>query len=299
MQQEMDDSLRGADTTEEAARRDWGGVGTAVDEDQPGANTEAVDADAAVEAATVPTFLNEIARQMLAAVEAERTRISAATAEGLDAHVRQVRMRASDETQELRRLAEADVGEIDRSTAAEAERLRREADNRIAARRGDLDRHLRQHDALIEREISGASEAVERYQTELDQFVKRLADEGDPTDIAQLAHQLPEPPPIAEIASAARTDAISEMSRVESPEDVAAASLGLVGVMDTSVIKARTGFETVKPAEEDQLESERMYGTPGGQSTASLAIRFVLAALVILLVVAALLVLTGRVTLPT
>jgi hypothetical protein len=295
----MEDSLRGAESTGDAVRRDGGGFRTAVEDDEPAASTESVDVADAVDAGTMPTFLNEIARQMLAAVEAERARISAQTADSLDAHVRQVRMRASDETQELRRLAEADVSEIDGWSAAEADRLRREADSRIAARRGDLDRHLRQHDELIEREISGASEAVDRYQTELDEFVKRLADEGDPTDIAQLAHQLPEPPPIAEVAAAARDDAIAEMSRVESPEDVAAASLGLVGVMDTSVIKARTGFETVKPAEEDQPETPATYATPGGRSTASLAIRLVLAALVILVVVAVLLVLTGRVTLPT
>jgi hypothetical protein len=297
MQHEMEDSLLGAESTESAVRRDGRGIGTAVEDDEPA--PELVDAADSVDAGTMPTFLSEIARKMLAAVEAERSRISAETADSLDAHVRTVRMRASEETEELRRLAEADVSEIDGWSVAEAERLRREADSRIAARRDDLDRHLRQHDALIEREISGASEAVEQYQTELDEFVKRLSDEGDPTDIAQLAHELPEPPPIAEVASAARAEAIAEMSRVESPEDVAAASLGLIGVMDTSVIKARTGFETVKPAEEDQPEAPRAHATPGGRSTASLAIRLVLATLVILLVVAALLVLMGRVTLPT
>jgi hypothetical protein len=195
------------------------------------------------EPGTVPKFLDQIARQMLAAVDSERSRISADTANSFDERVRQVRMRAAKESEELRRLADADVEEINEWSAGEADRIRRETESKIAVRREDLDRHLGQHDLLIEREISGASEAVEQYQTELDQFVDRLANEHDPTDIAQLARELPEPPDIDKVVSAARAEAIAELSRSETAEDVQAASLGLVGVMDRSVIKPRTGLD--------------------------------------------------------
>ena len=82
-------------------------------------------------------------------------------------------------------------------------------------RREDLERHLRQHDTLVEREISGASEAIEEYQAELDRFVGRLAGEREPTEIARLASLLPEPPRVEEIASAARAEAIAQLSRSE------------------------------------------------------------------------------------
>ena len=195
----------------------------------------------ALESGTVPTFLHEIARQMQEAVDRERGRISAEAADSLEAHVQKVRIRASTEAEELRRLAEDDVGHIHEWSAAESERLRRETESRIGARREDLERHLRQHDALVEREISGASHAVEEYQAEFDRFVGRLAGEREPTEIAQLASQLPEPPRVEEIASAARAEAIAELSRSEAADDTASEGTELVGVMDPGAVSQPAG----------------------------------------------------------
>ena len=174
---------------------------------------------------------------MQSAAEGERARIAAEAANSLDAHVQKVRTRASKEADELRRLADEDVGQIHAWSADESERLRLETESRILARQADLERHLRQHDALVEREISGASEAVEEYQAELDRFVGRLAVEREPTDIAQLASQLPEPPHVEEVASAARADAMAQLSGSEAADDVASAGLVPVGVMDPDAIR--------------------------------------------------------------
>src|SRR5262245_25616039 len=111
MQHEMDGSPRGIEPAEEAARP-IGGVGTV---DQPVEGPAILSPAAGLEGAdtgTVPAFLNQIARQMLAAVDSERSRISADTTSSLDEHVQKVRIRAAKESEELRRLAEADVGEI-------------------------------------------------------------------------------------------------------------------------------------------------------------------------------------------
>ena len=184
----------------------------------------------------VPSFLHEIARTMQAAVDRERSRIAATTTNTLEAHVEKVRLRAATEAAELKRLAEEDVNHIREWSAAEAERLRRETQSRIGARRENLERHLRQHDALVEREISGANEAVEHYQAELDHFVATLASEQEPTEIARLAKQLPEPPRVEDIASAARADAIAELSRSEAATEAASTGSDVVGVMDPSVV---------------------------------------------------------------
>jgi hypothetical protein len=264
------------------------------------------------EAGAVPTFLHEIARQMQAAVDRERGRIAAEASNSLEAHVLKVRMRAAMEAEELKRLAEEDVGHINEWSTAEAERLRRETESRIDARREDLERHLRQHEALVEREISGASAAMEEYQAELDRFVGRLAGEREPTEIAQLASLLPEPPRVEEIASAARADAIAQLSRSETGDDAAPTGLDLVGVMDPSVIsqapgpKAQEGVlpqegapaQAVEmPPDAEPVDHEGQRRILGARNNVDLAIRVaVIIALVALIAAVVLLVVTGQVS---
>jgi hypothetical protein len=202
----------------------------------------------------VPSFLHEIARTMQAAVDRERSRIAATTANTLEAHVEKVRVRASTEAAELKRLAEEDVNHIREWSAAEAERLRRETQSRIGARRENLERHLRQHDALVEREISGANEAVEQYRAELDLFVEGVAAEHEPTEIARLAKQLPEPPRVEDIASAARANAIAELSRSEAASDKSSTGPDVVGVMDPKAV-SKTAGPKVQESAPPQVES--------------------------------------------
>jgi hypothetical protein len=263
------------------------------------------------EAGAVPTFLHEIARQMQVAVDRERGRIAADTANSLEEHVRKVRVRAAAEAEELKRLAEEDVGRIHDWSAAESERLRLETEGRISARREDLERHLRQHDDLIEREISGTSEAVEEYQTQLDQFVDRLAGEREPTEIAQLASQLPEPPRVEEIASTARAAAIAQISRTEAGDEPAASG-GLVGVMDPSLssqeasptapesVPAQTSVPTdvaeVGPTEDEHAHEKPKWRFLGARSNVDLVIRLVvIIAFAAIVATVVLLVVTGQV----
>ena len=88
--------------------------------------------------------------------------------------------------------------------------LRRETESRIGARREDLERHLAQHNTLAEApEISGASQAVEEYQAELDRFVGRLAGETGSRRWPNWRSLLPEPPRLNEeinVCSACRSD---------------------------------------------------------------------------------------------
>jgi hypothetical protein len=260
------------------------------------------------EAGEVPKFLNEIARTMQAAADRERGRIAAEVANTLDAHVQKVRIRASVEAEELKRLADEDVDHIHEWSAAEGERLRRETESRIGARREDLERLLRQHDALVERETSGASQAVEKYRAELDRFVSRLAGEREPTEIAQLASLLPEPPRIEEIASAARADAIAQLSRSEAATDVASAGRDLVGVMDPGVVsptaepkaqdRAPAPFANVS-SEDEQVDQERQRSILGARNRVDLVIRLMLViVLAVLIAVLVLLVMTGQAQAP-
>jgi hypothetical protein len=241
---------------------------------------------------------------MHAAADREREQIAAEIADSLGAHVEKVRSRASTEADELKRLAEEDVEHIREWSAAEVERLRRETESRIGACREDLDRDLRQHDTLVEREISQAGEAVEEYRAELDRFVGRLASEREPTEIARLASLLPEPPRVEEIASAARADAIAQLSRSEAATDVASAGLDLVGVMDPSVVSQTPGPKTQERAptpfanvssEDERVGQERHWRILGAWNRADLVIRLVLVLVpAVLVVILVLLVMTGQ-----
>lgn len=255
-----------------------------------------------VEAGRVPTFLHEIARTMQAAADREREQIAAEMADSLGAHVEKVRSRASTEAEELKRLAEGDVDHIREWSAAEVERLRQETESRIGARREDLDRDLRQHDTLVEGEISQAGQAVEEYQAELDRFVGRLAGEREPTEIARLASLLPEPPRVEAIAFAAHADAIAQLSRSEAATDGTSAG-HLLGVMDPSIVSHAAGPRAQEPpasfanvsSEDEQVGQERHWRSLGARNRADLVVRLVLILVVAVLVaVLVLLVLTGQ-----
>jgi hypothetical protein len=245
----------------------------------------------------LPSFLDEIANGMQAAADREREQIVAETTNSLDAHVEHIRERASAEVDELKRLADEDMRQIRESAAVETERLGRETENRVAGRREDLERHLRQHSALIEREIAGVRAAVEEYQTELARFFGLLSDARDPSEIADVARSLPEPPRVEEIATAARAEAIAELSRTEAATAGAPESVALVGVMDPGVLRTPAGEAAVESAPvqvtddtpgQAPADEEQQAPVPGPKRWADRA--FVIAVVLLLLVLVAALV---------
>jgi hypothetical protein len=226
----------------------------------------------------VPTFLQEIARTMQATADRERDRIAADIADRLKALVETVRFRASTEAAELRRLAEADIDQIHEWSAGQVDRVRRETEMRVNARREDLDQHLRQQDAVVEREIARATEAVEAYQNELGRFVGRLVSQQEPTEIARLASQLPEPPPVEVIASEARADALAQLSNSQAAAVSASTTerdSGLVGVMDPNGVSppAEPAAQTGEPGQTEAVSSAVVASGPvGSEAMASEAV---------------------------
>jgi hypothetical protein len=229
--------------------------------DSPGGGVKAAyltDETGTADAGLVPTFLQEIARTMQATADRERDRIAADIADRLKALVETVRFRASTEAAELRRLAEADIDQIHEWSAGQVDRVRRETEMRVNARREDLDQHLRQQDAVVEREIARATEAVEAYQNELGRFVGRLVSQQEPTEIARLASQLPEPPPVEVIASEARADALAQLSNSQAGAVAASTTerdSGLIGVMDPSGVSPPAEQAAVQASEAGQTEA--------------------------------------------
>jgi hypothetical protein len=162
-----------------------------------------------------PSFLAELANAMKAAADRERGRISGLVSENAAAHVEKVRSRAILETEELRRLADQDIQGVEAWSAAEIERIRGEADQRIDDRRASLEEYLKQHDAIIETEISGVDAAVVEFHATLDRFFAELADTADPSDIVARAEHLPHPPDLDAVRAAARASAMSIFAEPE------------------------------------------------------------------------------------
>jgi hypothetical protein len=169
-----------------------------------------------------PGFLSELANAMRATAERERETIAARVADDATGHIEKVRARAAIETEELKRLAEEDVAHIQDWAKNEMDRVRTEADDKIADRRSSLEDYLKQHDAIIDREIQGVDAAVAEYGTTLDRFFAELAEAGDPAAIVARAEALPPPPDLDQVRATARASAVAMFAEPEEPVQAAA-----------------------------------------------------------------------------
>jgi hypothetical protein len=219
----MDEAIApdGARTNGTAAVGDVGGTET---------SAEAGRSDAPVTTThdgLTPSFLAGLAAAMRETAIRERDRISGVVAEDAAAHVEKVRSRAAIETEELRRLAEEDVGHIEGWREAEIARIKDEASQRIDDRRSSLDEYLKQHDAIIDTEIQGVEGAVKEFEATLDRFFAELSEETDPSAIVRRADLLPTPPDLDEVRASARASAMARLAGSDtdtSTETVAAAA---------------------------------------------------------------------------
>ena len=193
-----------------------------------------------------PGLMAGLATAMRKAAARERDRISGIVAEDAAAHVEKVRARAAIETEELRRLAEEDVEHVEQWSASEIERIKSEASQRIEDRRASLEEYLKQHDEIIETEIERVDAAVREYGETLDRFFADLGATTDPSDIARRAEQLPPPPDLDEVRSAARSSA---MARLAAREDEATSD-----VVETSAPPAEAAAEVAAEPVEASAE---------------------------------------------
>jgi len=118
------------DSNEPASEAPDSSVGSPED-DRPAEAAPVADADAG-RADMTASFLAEIARAMRSTAIQERERISATVADTTAAHEQKVRERAASEASELRKMGDDDVAGIERSAAEEIERIKTEAERRVA-----------------------------------------------------------------------------------------------------------------------------------------------------------------------
>ena len=162
----------------------------------------------------------EIARAMQVAADRERERIESGVGADETAQVEKIVGRAAAEAAELSKHADEDVSLVDAWYRDEVKRIRTEADRRIEDRRTTLEQSLTHHGSLIEAEIESVHTAVQDYRGSLGAFFGRLAEEKEPSAIARLAGDLPDPPDLDEVRAEARSTAMQalEQGPAETPD---------------------------------------------------------------------------------
>jgi hypothetical protein len=183
---------------------------TAVDpEPTPPPSTESGAVPAVSPPEPVSPFLRELAQAMLAAADRERERIDAEVVAEAGEQVKKVEARAAAESAAIERQAQDDVDRVHHWADAEIERIHETEAKRLDERKARLDDHLAQHAALIGAETARVDMAVEDYSAQLASFLRRLADEPSPIEIARLAADLPDTPDFDAIRASARAEAVA------------------------------------------------------------------------------------------
>ncbi len=114
-----------------------------------------------------------------------------------DEQVRHLEGDAQRRQEDLRSRAEADVAGIGEWATAEAERIKQEAEQRVIARRSQLDQQLSSDASRTEAETKALRDRVAEYERELDGYHAQLSDINDPAAFAAAAKRMPQPPSLA------------------------------------------------------------------------------------------------------
>lgn len=157
-------------------------------------------------------FLGELARAMHTAAESQYERMNAELERRRAEQVEAIAARASSEAENLRAGTEADIGSIDTWAKSEAEKIKRERQRRIDARRELLATHLDHQETIKAREVFAIEVAIDEHKSAIESFFERMERESDPAAIARVASTLPAFPALADIAAEARRDAAAELA---------------------------------------------------------------------------------------
>ena len=289
------ESATAADASSPAAATD-GSVETAATADATSAPTEPAEAateaeavtpeataDAAPEAtlddpaaaetaaAKVPTpsaapeadeFMRDLVAAMRRVADEARENGMADLRARADEQVRKLEADAEKRREELRSRAEADVAGVGEWAQAEAERIKAEAEQRVVARRAQLDQQLAGDQARTEADTKALRDRVAEYERELEAYHAQLAEIGDPAAFAAAAKRMPQPPTLSGLAASTKAPAVASSApatatAVAADPTVAADANGDAQAPVEPATGASNGVTaptpTIHPAEEEVL----------------------------------------------
>lgn len=120
-----------------------------------------------------------------------------------DDQVRTIETDAEKRRSDLRAASDADLAGIGEWATSEAERIKREAEQKVIARKARLDQELAADVARTEDETKAVRGRVADYERELEAYHTQLSQINDPAAFAAAAKRLPKPPGLGGSAVAA------------------------------------------------------------------------------------------------
>lgn len=136
----------------------------------------------------------------------------------VDKRVEQLGVRSDERAEDLRRRSELDVKGIGDWERGEIERIRTDAEQKVEARRHQLEQQLSEHGQHTEREIAGMRAGLADHERELAAFFAQLTEINDPADFVSAAKRMPQAPSLDPTAA-------NGGATPSSPEPVASESL--------------------------------------------------------------------------
>src|SRR6185503_12560188 len=115
-------------------------------------------------------FLADLTKAMQTAAEEERNKNLTQFQADAKTYVEQIHERSATEANTLRRQADDDVAAVREWSKAEIARIREETESRITARKGRLETEIEQHGAMIAREIELVQVRVAGFEDEMASF---------------------------------------------------------------------------------------------------------------------------------
>ena len=139
-------------------------------------------------------LMADLTRAMQTAAETARVETLERLQADAKAFIEEVHARSGSEASDLRSRADEDVAGIRDWSKAEIARIREETDRRVTERKASLEGEIEAHAARIEHRIERVQAHVGRFEAEMAAFFEKLLAEDDPTHLAAMAENLPEPP---------------------------------------------------------------------------------------------------------
>jgi hypothetical protein len=144
--------------------------------------------------ATASAFLGDLVSAMRRVAEEARDATMTEVRARAEEAIRGREARLEARRNELRANAEADIARVGEWAKAEAERIKAEAEQRVAARRAELERQLAAEASRGDLDPSAVNARVSAYEAELDRFYAQLSEIDDPAAFAAAAKRMPVPP---------------------------------------------------------------------------------------------------------
>ena len=185
------------------------------------------------------------------------------------AYIEAIQADSATEAAGLRHQADEDIGRVREWSKAEIARIREETEGRISNRKTGLDGELEDHSASTERRIGRVQARVDAFDSEMTYFFEVLLAEEDPTKLAGMAQNLPEPPDFdddtaelsvayAATAAAADTNQVAESTQMAEPVEDPDAGFAAIAAADQTT----SATEEVAPAAPADVDVEVSWTDP-------------------------------------